>query len=111
VTSNITQRNDFDHAGRVVKTYHQINSNTEVLAAQYEYNALGQLVDKKLHNTSGSDFLQSVDYRYNIRGWLQSINNAQLTNDSGSTNNEEGDYFGMELGVQYGSGNEQPDVL
>ncbi len=97
VTTSITQRNDFDHAGRVVKTYHQINSNSEVLAAQYEYNALGQLVDKKLHNTGGSNFLQSVDYRYNIRGWLQSINNAQLSNDSGTSNDDTGDYFGMEL--------------
>lgn len=41
-------------------------------------------------------FLQSVDYRYNIRGWLQSINNAQLTND-GTLNDDTNDYFGMEL--------------
>ncbi len=104
VTTSITQRNDYDHAGRVLKTYHQVNSNTEVLAAQYEYNALGQLVDKKLHNTGGSNFLQSVDYRYNIRGWLLSINNSQLSNDSGTTNDETGDYFGMELAYNASAG-------
>src|SRR5690606_16928571 len=58
---------------------------------------LGQLVDKKLHSTQedGSDAVQQVDYRYNIRGWLTRINNSDLdeTPDGGPE-----DYFGMELG-------------
>ena len=41
-------------------------------------------------------FVQSVDYRYNIRGWLTSINNSALSDD-GQTNNDENDWFGMEL--------------
>lgn len=41
-------------------------------------------------------YIQSVDYRYNIRGWIASINNAQLTDDQ-SANDDTGDYFGMEL--------------
>jgi RHS repeat-associated protein len=45
----------------------------------------------------GGQFMQSVDYRYNIRGWLTSINNAQLVNDGGTTNSDTNDYFGMEL--------------
>jgi RHS repeat-associated protein len=65
--------------------------------AQYEYNVLGQLIDKKLHNTGGTNFLQSVDYRYNIRGWLTSINNAQLNSDASAINDDTNDYFGMEL--------------
>ncbi|MDH5251632.1 MAG: hypothetical protein OEW40_21740, partial [Cyclobacteriaceae bacterium] len=64
--------------------------------SQYEYNELGQLVDKKLHNTTGTTFLQSVDYRYNIRGWISSINNSQL-NVNASNNDEADDYFGMEF--------------
>jgi RHS repeat-associated protein len=68
----------------------------EFKIAQYEYNELGQLVDKKLHNTSGNNFLQSVDYRYNIRGQLTSINNAPLTND-GDLNDETTDHFGLEM--------------
>lgn len=88
--------NDFDHAGRVLKTYRKINGGATQQIAQYEYNALGQVVDKKLHNTGGSTFLQSIDFRYNIRGWLASINNAQL--DVNAANNDEtGDYFGLEL--------------
>ncbi len=91
--------NDFDHAGRVLKTWRKINGGASQLLVQYEYNALGQLVDKKLHEVSsgGGTFLQSVDFRYTIRGWLKSINNAQLTSDAGATNDETNDYFGLEL--------------
>ena len=46
--------------------------------------------------TDISTYRQSVDYRYNIRGWVTSINNAQLTSD-GTKNNDTNDYFGMEL--------------
>ena len=41
-------------------------------------------------------FLQSVDYRYNIRGWLTHINNAALDND-GIHNDDMDDVFGFEL--------------
>ncbi|MCZ8072391.1 MAG: DUF6443 domain-containing protein, partial [Cytophagales bacterium] len=104
----LEDRSDYDHAGRVLKTFRKINTNPEQLLAQYEYNALGQLVDKKLHDVGGGNFLQSVDYRYNIRGWLRSINGSQLTvtGDNDDTN----DYFGMELlynTVESGLGNSQ----
>jgi RHS repeat-associated protein len=69
------------------------------LVAQYEYNELGQLVDKKLHHTGGSNFLQSVDYRYTIRGQLKSINNSELAGNSSNDDpdSDRDDYFGMEL--------------
>ena len=84
----LTDWNDYDHAGRVLKTYRQINNETPVIVAQYEYNALGQVVAKKLHNTGSNDWLQTVDYEFTIRGWLKRIN------DPGNMGN---DYFGMEL--------------
>ncbi len=71
-------------------------TTAETLVAQYEYNELGQLVDKKLHNTGGTNFLQSIDYRYNIRSWLSSINNAALGVNT-ATNDETNDYFGIEF--------------
>ncbi len=53
-----------------------------------DYDELGQLVRKKVGGTSGTTFatttgnLQTVDYAYNIRGWMKSINNPQsLGND------------------------------
>ncbi|MBX2965985.1 MAG: RHS repeat-associated core domain-containing protein [Cyclobacteriaceae bacterium] len=93
-------RQVYDHAGRISRTYHKVNSQAEVLAVEYEYNSLGQLVDKKLHSTNnGTTFLQSVDYRYTIRGWLRSINNAQLgaNADNDDADSYLDDYFGMEL--------------
>lgn len=42
-------------------------------------------------------YLQTVDYRYNIRGQLLSINNSKLSNDGGITNNDNTDLFGMQF--------------
>lgn len=41
------------------------------------------------------DYLQSVDYRYDIQGRLTSINNSTLTSDS--KNDDDNDLFGMEI--------------
>jgi RHS repeat-associated protein len=85
----------YDHANRIIRISQSINGSADQVVAQYEYNELGQLVDRKLHDTGGSNFMQSVDYRYSIRGWLLSINNAALTN--GTWNDDSNDYFGMVL--------------
>ena len=85
----------YDHAGRLLETWHMLNSGTDILLAKNEYNELGQLVDKKLHSTVSTGPKQSVDYRYNIRGWLTSINNAALATDA--TNDDPNDLFGMNL--------------
>ncbi|MEM9297510.1 MAG: hypothetical protein AAGA64_03905, partial [Bacteroidota bacterium] len=102
----ITRTFDYDHAGRLINTWHKINDEDSVLLAHNAYNELGELIEKNLHQTSpagggagGGQFAQSIDYRYNIRGWLTLINNAQLTNTA--ENNDTGqaaDYWGMELG-------------
>ena len=82
-----------DRLKTIDETY---NAGSPVRVAAYEYNELGQLVDKKLHSTnSGSTYLQSVDYRYTIRGQLSSINNSTLTVDS--RNDDSNDVFGFEL--------------
>lgn len=55
--------------------YQQINSNAEELLSEYTYNDLGQVINKKIGNN-----LQSIDYEYNIRGWLTKINDpANMT--------------------------------
>jgi len=93
----ITRTFEYDHAGRLTSTWHQIDSGPTILLAKNEYNELGQLVDKKLHSTvaDASNNKQSVDYRYNIRGWLTSMNNAELSGTG--TNDDATDYFGMSL--------------
>lgn len=82
LTHTLAQRMTYDHLGRLQQQWQRLDAEPEVLLAGNEYNALGQLVDKKLHSTDlGATFLQSVDYRYNIRGWLTNLNNQNLTND------------------------------
>jgi RHS repeat-associated protein len=93
----IKKRNEYDNSGRLLRVYHQLDNQPEILMTKLDYNELGQLIDKKVHSRDqGYNFMQSVDFRYNIRGWLRSINNASRTND-GILNDDTGDLFGMEL--------------
>jgi RHS repeat-associated protein len=100
-THQIKESFTYDHANRLLTVKHNTNNTGDILLVKNEYNELGQLVDKKLHATSADNFnsfKQSIDYRYNIRGWLTSINNSKLNN---TTNNDDlNDLFGMELGYE-----------
>ena len=107
-THIIAERLSYDLSDRLLEHWQNVDGDGEILLARYEYNELGQLVDKKLHSKAADpSFLQSVDYRYNIRGWLSHINDRGLTNNgtyfSGTDPNaddpatEAPDLFGMEL--------------
>jgi RHS repeat-associated protein len=91
-------RYEYDHAGRKTKTYFKANADPEVVHSDLKYNEIGQLIEKNIHGTGTSPtytYMQSIDYRYTINGWLSSINNSKL--DSTGTNNDKNDAFGMEL--------------
>lgn len=94
---------EYDHAGRKKKIRQKIGSDNVITLAQYNYNELGQLIEKNLHSTNGSTFAQSIDYRYNIQGWLRNINKADLGSDGGVTNDDSNDKFGMELLYETGT--------
>jgi len=88
----ITKNYEYDHAGRLLSVTQDIEDdpNGEVTLVKYSYNELGQVINKKLHNNADNTFLQKVDYTYNIRGWLETINNpANIQSD--------GDLFAMQL--------------
>ncbi|UOB17889.1 DUF6443 domain-containing protein [Abyssalbus ytuae] len=52
------------------------------LITENTYDELGQLVQKKVGGSNGAGGLQTIDYSYNIRGWLKQINNpASLGTD------------------------------
>jgi RHS repeat-associated protein len=90
----------YDHMGRLKSVDEKYNSSSFIRIAEYFYNEMGQLIDKKLHSTNGgSTYLQSVDYRYTIRGQLASINNSTLANDD--SNDDSNDVFGMNLIYEY----------
>jgi RHS repeat-associated protein len=78
---DIVDRAQTDHAGRVLRVYRQINDNDEQLIAAYSYNELGQVISRQLHETPDGGYLQTVDYSYTIRGWLERINNPDAPGD------------------------------
>jgi len=89
VQLTITETYDYDHAGRLLETTHQVNDQDPIILNAMRYNELGELVEKYLHAKKGSNaFVQKVDFQYNIRGWLTQINNPVL---------EDNDLFGMKL--------------
>jgi RHS repeat-associated protein len=93
----VAEEYNYDHARRLLKIGYQINNEPKIILTSNTYNELGQFIEKNLHSIDGgSSFLQSVDMRYNIRGWITSINNSQLSND-GVKNNDAGDLFGMQI--------------
>ncbi|MBY0537300.1 MAG: hypothetical protein K2P88_15720, partial [Chitinophagaceae bacterium] len=84
---------EYDHAGRLIKVWKQLNnSGTDKLITENVYNELGQLKDKKLGTkpVAGGP-LETLNYSYNIRGWMTTINKDYLAGTSTSS------YFGMEL--------------
>lgn len=85
----------YDNAARLLSASHKYDGNAAVTLADYVYNELGQLVDKNLGKLGPGSYLQSVDLRYNIRGWVTGINNADLNTDD--YNEESNDVFGMEI--------------
>jgi len=79
----------YDHQDRLLTVHHRINDGTSVKILEQNYDALGQLTSKEL-----GDGLQTIDYRYNVRGWLTHINDADRSDSD--------DLFGMELYYDYG---------
>jgi len=70
----VKERFVYDAQNRLWQHYHRVDNNTEELLAENSYNELSQLTNKKVGNN-----LQSIDYTYNIRGWMTHINKDQMT--------------------------------
>jgi len=104
-TSNlkVLTRMQYDHAGRLLTIKKKINEGDEVVIAENEYDVMGQLKRKKLGNKKDAngnyitEALETLDYTYNIRGWLKGIN-KEYANNSGQTDR----WFGMELSYDWG---------
>ncbi|MEA3463003.1 MAG: DUF6443 domain-containing protein [Bacteroidota bacterium] len=102
VENKILYTYTYDHANRLLDTYVHYNTDDAIVLAQNQYDELGQLKKKKLHSDDNSDFTESVDYAYNIRGWLTSINNPGGLGD---------DKFGMQLFYQNATGSPNTTAL
>jgi len=76
--TELTLVDEFDYYPNELLKYqaHQINGGIKEYIAQNSYNEINQLITKGVGNSNQSTPLQTVDYKYNIRGWLTDINDV-----------------------------------
>ncbi len=65
---------EYDHAGRLLSQTQKINNQPTEQIVKNTYDELGQLQTKRVGGKTHQTGLQNIDYRYNVRGWLKSIN-------------------------------------
>ncbi|WP_300690555.1 RHS repeat-associated core domain-containing protein, partial [Chryseobacterium sp.] len=95
----VKERFVYDNGNRLKEHYHQVDSKPEELLVKNSYNELSQLVNKEVGNN-----LQSIDYAYNIRGWMTDINKNQMSlTDLG------GKLFSYKIKYNQREGIENPD--
>ncbi len=94
----------YDHTGRLLTQIQNIDNQGWELIVSNKYGELGQLITKNVGGTIDTNAapgtavgVQKVDYTYNVRGWLKTINNGATAN---------GDLFGFKINYntpQYGA--------
>jgi len=92
----INERNGYDHSGNLIQTFNKINDQPEIISTAFEYNAIGQLSDKRLYSENVAEpvYAQNIDFEYNVRGWLKKVNDV---------NNMGNDLFAFELNFENGN--------
>ena len=93
----------YDHAGRLLKTTHQLNSGATTILAENSYDDLGRLqTSRKANNTN-----LNTTYAYNVRSWTKSISSPLFSqtlyyNDqyAGSAKQYNGNIGAMQWTVQ-----------
>jgi hypothetical protein len=98
-TYTVSTKMNYDHVGRLLDIKKKISSTavtgTEKTIAVNTYDELGQLKSKKLAPEYNSNSgIETLNFDYNIRGWLLGMNRGFISSPSTSS----GSYFGFELG-------------
>lgn len=92
-TYYVLSKNEYDHIGRLLRIKKTVNnstsSNSEKIIADNSYEFRDKPEVKRI-GYNGSNYIDSLEYKYNIRGWLTYINKPYI--DSIRSN-----WFGMEL--------------
>ncbi|QTE24564.1 DUF6443 domain-containing protein [Polaribacter cellanae] len=97
IASTIIIKDDltYDHMDRLKKQSQTIGTHTETIV-ENTYDDLGKLITKGVGGkSSNTNRLQTVNYKYNVRGWLRGINDNNTSNTSVSL--ASGDLFGFEI--------------
>jgi RHS repeat-associated protein len=110
-THVINEEYVYDHASRLLYTVHQIGTQQKVVISGNKYDELGRMKEKNLHastytgtalpiTTSTYNYLQSLDYTYNIRGWLTGINDPTPSTCATQLGDNLADMFNMKLSYE-----------
>ncbi|WP_158800298.1 DUF6443 domain-containing protein [Pedobacter sp. L105] len=102
----ISTRMEYDHQGRLVNTYKNINSQGEILLSKNTYNEIGQLQQKSLHNG-----LQNTSYTYNERGWLKSLTSNEFSERLNYEDGTVAQWNGNISGQSWGTATTLPNVF
>jgi RHS repeat-associated protein len=77
----------YDQSGRLEDLEYKIDEDVSFIMFTNKYNELGQVIEKNLHGDIDLlTYWQSIDYKYNIRGWLTNINHSNLSNKNSVIN-------------------------
>lgn len=95
VTTSIVDTFVYDHAGRLLSQKQKVNAQADEIIVANTYDELGQLTSKGVGGKTAQSRLQTVDYTYNIRGWLKGINNTAGANNAITLGS--GDLFGFQV--------------
>lgn len=86
----------YDNGGRILTCKQKINAQDPEFIVSNTYDSLGKLISKGVGGkVSNVNRLQTVNFTYNVRGWLKGINDS----DSGNSNISMGtnDLFGFKI--------------
>lgn len=90
----------YDHAERLLHQTHKVNGLAEVVVFENVNDELGVLEKKRIGgkrsgaSVTTNTFLQELQYKYNIRGWLTEVNNV---GNLGELNNGKRSLFALKL--------------
>lgn len=104
-TVRIKTNMEYDYAGRLIEIWKTLNNaSAKKLLVKNDYDASGHLLKKELgKKADNSGPLETLDFSYNVRGWLKGINKDYNNNVSGTPQR----WFGMELNYDWGFTNNQ----
>ncbi len=90
-------KHEFDKVGRLSKLYKNINNTGYKQISSYSYNELSRLKKKKLSpDYDAGNGIETLNYDYNMRGWLTGINKDYALGEYSSSQWEH--YFGLYIG-------------
>ncbi len=97
MTTVLTMMN-YDATGRPTDVIKQFNDQPALTrtVSHVTYDALGRMQSKQLGINGTAAPIETLDYQYNIRGWLQSINKNYLDGATGAA------HFGQALSYDEG---------